>query len=537
MSRSNTIRIWLLEIDLGHLYLFASEPAVVVSESGVSYVYEAGLSDPGATLAQGSSADEASVGLEVLSEVDWALLAAQGIPLEARRATLRRWESGTTLERARVILRGRLSEVTYGRAGEVLTARLTRSISRESDVLPHPQAVIDASTWPITGGYAIPERSRGVAYPVVIGAPGHTASGNPLPAVPLVYAQYGASSGLSYLALCDGLIDAGTVRLYNFEPSTPTSADATVTQVVDELGRTVSVLTAASLAEEGRWFAGFADRAGYGGGIVHQGRLVRGAGDLWRWVFEEHVDTAMDWGRFEAIRPSLNTYKIDTVINSETNVWDWFTGEVLPLLPIEIRESSRGLYPALMRWGATSRDAVAHLDGTSGTGRVSRVSAVGSTGEIRNEITIQYRPTGESGNRWANRRVATSVARRTAIEPATVDDDRIRGSRLLTDSQLTYGVLPLTIEAACVSDDGTADLVLRDRIRAHAWPRRTVSYEGGPWLESLGVGDVVTLADPDLHIESLTPAVALVLDVVPGAGSVQVDLMLLDHPLQISRST
>jgi hypothetical protein len=180
------------------------------------------------------------------------------------------------------------------------------------------------------------------------------------------------------------------------------------------------------------------------------------------------------------------------------------------------------------RWEATRRDAVVHLDATAGTGRVARTGRVEGWGDIYNEITISYRPEADGDSRWGARRMATAAALRLTRGRASTDDGRVLGYGLLVDSQATFGVRPLSLEVAWVWDDTTAELLLRDRVLAHAWPRRRVEYQGGPWLETLRVGDAVTVTDPELH---LTDALALVYDLTPGEV-VTVELLLLDHPLQ-----
>lgn len=315
----------------------------------------------------------------------------------------------------------------------------------------------------------------------------------------------------------------------------PSGLDASrpVTQVTDLLGRTVSVTTSTGVGvfvEDAEWYVGFSTSASYGLGVKHRGEAIRGAGSVLRWALERYVDVLVDWGRFEAIAHKLDAYKIDTYLNTATNVWEWVQGELLPLLPITLREGPDGLYPSLVKWEATARDAVDRLDASRGTGRVVRTSALAERADIYTEIAIEYRPGGGDQSRWHSRRIMTSAARRVQIAPASVDDERVLGSQLLSDAQLVYGVRPLTLQAACVWDDDTAVRILRDRVARHGWPRRAVSYEGGEEFERRRIGDVVTLTDPELHLED---AIALVEDVSPGS-SVVLDLLLLDHP-QLAR--
>jgi hypothetical protein len=535
VSRSPARRLWLLEIDLGHVYRFCTEAVVVEDRRGNELRFEPGLAEVRMSRSEGTASGEVAVGVEINAGVAWAELVARGTPLEGRSAILRRWTVGTILERAEVAIRGRTYAVSMGSAAEPLEVELQRSASEESRTLPHPQAAIDTTTWPITGGYTTPERSGGVPYPVIIGAPGHSL-GVPDASVPVVYGQTGAAAATSYIVIADGPIDAGTVRLYDLDADPPTSADRTVSVVSDLLGRSVSVVTAAAVSDSAEYYIGLADASGYGLGVKHRGTAIRGAASVLRWALQDYTDLVVDWSRFDAAAPLLDAYKIDTWIIEVVNVWEWASNAVIPLLPIELRESEAGLYPVVWRWDATARDSVWHLDATRGSGRVSRAGRMELVADgIANEITVLYGPAADGGSRWHYRQVATARGRQLATPATTTpgDDSRVLGFGTLLDSQRIYGLRSETISAPVVWDHATAGLILRDVVRSRSFARRSVRYEGPPELETLRIGDVVTITDPELFLDR---AVALVVDVDPGAA-VGVDVLLLDDPRRTRRAT
>lgn len=536
-------RVWLLEMDLGHVYRFSTEFIDVRTRRNERLRYEEGLADPGVGLSVGAGYGEQSISVELIAEVDIGELLARGVPLEGREALLLRHEEGARYERALVVLRGRITDVSYGAVGEPIQFAIRRSIAAESDTLPPPQAVIDETTWPIAPPTtATPDDSIGAMYPIIIGSPGYNADGGAYPAVQVYYgAQYNLSATDSYIPVGDGIIAASqcvlTVRDEpNPTPLLTTPSTRTVSVQQDLLARDVSVVVPDSSSgqtwREVRFFVGFG--AADGSGVTYQNAPVRGAGDVMRWLLATHVRYPTDWTRLDAVRERLNAYKIDAHIVEPTNMWEWFLAEVLPLLPIELRESVDGLYPHMWRWGATKRDVVAWLDATPGTGRVSRVSAIMSDqAEIYNEITLEY-GRAPDGDRYRFRKIATSSGRATVKDASPSDDDRIRGSSLLGDSQRVYGLKQLTLQLGAVWDHATAELVLRDKVLAHAWPRRRVSYEGGAWLETLTAGDVVAITDPEVHLDE---EVALVMEVTPTGDTVDVELLLLDHPRNRERLT
>lgn len=537
-------RVWLLELHLGHVFRFCTETASVETLGGATHRYEEGLTDPGVELDLGAGRDEVTLDVEVLCGVDWARTVARGVPIMGRQAVLLRHELDTPYERSRVVLRGSVISATHGGVGQPLRLTVRRAMAEVAEILPAVQGTIDETTWPTLNPtlWDVPDDSIGQMYPVVIGSPGYNGSGDAHPGLQVYYAQFKIDDpATSYVVIADGEVAAANVMVHVFDepnvsPLITTPILTPVSTQTDNLGRTVSVITldsATDIVRDIRIFVGFED-AGGGGIRDRRGNPIRGAGSVLRWVLGEHLDYPVDWPRFEAIADRLDAYKVDSFLNQPTNLWEWMVQEVLPILPIELRESSAGLYPFLWRWDATARDAVVHLDASLVSGNVSRASDLATVaGEIYNEISIEYGPdSDESG--WRFRKVATSVARATVKGSSPTSDSRIRGSSLLGDSQSVFGLRQLTLQMTCVWDHATAELILRDRIAAHGWPRRKVSYEGGERLESLSTGDVVTITDPELH---LTSAVALVWAVVPSGESVTVELLLLDHPRQTFRAT
>jgi len=534
-GRDNSPGLWLLDLEIGgHVYRYATEAVDVEDAAGRSFRYLEGLSEPGASYGALSGVGDASVAVELVADVDWALLVQRGHALDRRPAVLRRWHEGQALERARVAVRGLTSEPSYGSEGEPLTLTIVRSMRAQTRIIPPPQAVIDTTTFPVSGGtYTSPERIQGALVPMVIGAPGGTESATPTPCVPVPQAEIPAGPAEGRLVWIGG--HAAQVRVQIASDDPPTQSTETASTVTDLLGRRLSDCPSNENNAEGEYFIGFRDDASFGGGIEFRGSLLRGAGSIIEWVMTEHYDGVVDIGRLVAVRSYLDSWKIDTYLNAPVNAWDWLVRDVLPLLPVEMREGSNGVYPAVFRFDLTSRDAVAHLDATSGSGRVQRESPVTLVADIANEITVEYRPSGESASKWLARRILTAASGKlSGTDAVTGTDERIVANALAAESQRRYGVLPLRVQAGAVWDTTTAILIAEHLAAKRAWPRRAVRYSGGPWLEGIEIGQAVLLTDPDLHVDE---AIALVTDVLPESGGASVDLMLIDHPANRLRST
>lgn len=537
-GRPDTAGIWLLDLTVaGHTYRYATEGVTVTDADGFTYDYAEGLADPAVAYGAVVGADDVSIAVEILAEdVDWAALVAAGHALDQCPAVLRRWHEGDDLERARVAVRGRTDAPVYGAAGEALTLSVVRSLRNQTRTLPPPQAVVDASTWVATALTSTPENYVGSTYPMVIGCPGDVGGGHPEPCVPVPLAAYRAG-GLTATKVVWLGGHAEQVRIrYIGEDPVPPDVTLTTDSQSDDLGRAVAIARPEDDNPEGEYLLGFSSASGWGGGLVYRGQLVRGAGTLSEWGLRTYYDGDVDWGRVAAIKPFLDSFRIDTWIDSPTNFYAWWQGEILSLLPVEIRESSAGLYLALRRYDLTEADAVAHLDATAGSGRVTRATpvAVVNDGPF-NEITVDYRPL--DGSRWLARHVLTGEAGvlvgLDAIEDP-VADTRIVRDHLCAESQRRYGVRPIRIQAGAVWDSGTAVLIARHVAARSAWPRRVVQYVGGPWLDSLEVGAAVTVTDPEVYLDR---EVAVVTDVLPGAGETTVTVEILDRPTHRIRRT
>jgi hypothetical protein len=536
-GRPSTDGVYLLDLVVGgRVYRYATEAVSVTDADGYTYQYDEGLLEPGLSFGSLVGVGDASVAVNVQAEgVDWALLVAEGHALDRCPAILRRWYTGLLLERARVVLRGLSASPTYGAQGEPLTVSIVRSMREQSRTIPPVQAVVDETTWPVTVAQAhtVPDNANGATYPLVIGAPGGTEDATPIPCVPVPQAEFRAASlSTSKVIWLGG--DAAKVRLRLASWDPPQELDVVPVSSADLLGRPIEYVLPKDSDNDGTYLVGFRDDTTYGGGILWRGDLLRGAGDVIEWVLRTYYDGDVDFGRLGTVRAYLNSWKIDTYINAQVSAWDWLSREVLPLLPVEMREGTYGIYPALLRYDLTERDAVAHLDATAGSGRVTRSSSVSIVGDVVNEIAVDYRPSAESGAKWLTRTVLTGSASYVALDGTSTADTRVIRDRLCTESQRRYDVRPLRIQAGAVWDSTTAGLIATHIAARRAWPRRAVQYVGGPWLDDLEVGSCVTLTDPDLHVSGVA---TLVGDVTPGPGETAVDLLLLDDPALTERST
>lgn len=531
---------WLLDIEIGGVvYRFASSALEVTDAAGDTHRYLEGLSDPQASLVQDGAA-ESSAQIGIASETDWAKLEARGYTLERAPGILRRWWEGTTLDRARVYLRGLATAAEYGAAGEAIAFTLARSPSLESRDITDAQMIIDATTWPVrtSPAYATQEKVVGASYQRIIGAPGNDpAAAAPRAAVPALLVEGRAADSSSGVLLCSGPMHAGAVRLHNV--TAELDDDATPIATADLLGRPVTYCQFASISllnsiTDEYWYGLQADST-YGGGTPNPyrpGEMLRGAGDVIAWALTEYTDLRVDRAQMATHEDWLNSFHVDSYLNTPTDAWAWLTSAVLSWLPVVARESVHGLYFLPVRWDYTIRDVSAWLSVERGdiarAGNVRRLSQ-----PIYNEITIQYRPKRE-GNKWHSTRTITANAGTLSVSAEVTEDTRIGGSHLAQLSQARYGVRPYTVSIHHTWSDDTAELVAALLMQRYAWPKRTIQYAAAAEWEAIEPGSAVAITDADLY---LTDAIAYVVDVTPTGGGVVLDLILIDHPVHVTAST
>ena len=554
LARS-TKGVWLLDIDLGRTLRFAESPVDVTNRAGDVLHYSAGLGE--FTLGTSIGA-EASIGFSIdagegvrREPLNWAILVAEGIDLEERPAVLRRWFEGQVLEEARVWLRGRTKNAEYS-GEDVPASHLAISVERrptKGNTIPGPQERVDFTTWPVTAGTTIDDTILGASYPLILGAPGHSPTGVPDPAVPALYVEIKAAGNDDRLIIAGSRIQASGIQIYDQSNEPPVHTFRTVKTMQDKLGRTVSYIDLLSPGAIGavpgaKYYAGFqADGGGlYGGGVVdpRTGRLVRGMIDVIEYMLVRN-GTTVDFGRMANLRSRWNSYFFDSFINNPINAFDWLRREVLGLVNLVEREGEHGLYYAPEIWDATEQDVTVRFDVDKGAWRQTAPLVLRRQGEIYNEFTIEYRPFLPSG-RFLSRRILTGDSG-VLGDPSDVNvgtDSRVIADLRCALSQRRYrtadnrtGVRPAPpIRASSVRDDVTAVKLLKDRAARDALPKRVTQVTAGPEWEWVEEGTIALI----INTESGLPGnICRVDNVTVGDGLTVCDLTLLDDPIQLDR--
>jgi hypothetical protein len=494
---------WLLDLDLGAgTHRYAVQRSTATSRlAGGTVVYESGLE------VGDLSPDAESAGVSVRIP-GLAALVGRVSTFRGRRASLRAWRGETYVEEAVGIV-GSISEMSWGDPDEpdVLSVTVSRPGDIASIAICDPDDVVANET---LGSGLFDEDLYGVVMPIVIGHPGRqfgtSSTAVPHPSVPALRADETLLHQRVIFAAHP--VQAAQVYLHNI---TQGGSDLLpVLHEEDDLGRVRSWLDIAGLGHVrgDELLVGMSPRSGYGGGLLHRGRLVDGLGDVLLWGCERFGLGQYDLVRIGAEQARLNQYLIDAVINDVAATWDdWLEQMVLEPFGVEKVNGRNGCWFREVPWAAPLAQAQAHLttdtDGAEAAGGRLVVVATGSvaetTEEPANRITIAFGPV----------QMSTAQFRRQVIlapeheDRPSVNDWRFgvhpscaRSAEVYRSAGNPTGVIARTFTIVSTHETTTAALVAEKRVRRHALPHQLASYVGGRELLDLPAYAVVTVTDP-----------------------------------------
>jgi hypothetical protein len=480
------VRYWLLSIELdGATYRWASEP--VSPLEGTSPIpHLGGLEVP--------EAFEESVDLlQVTAEprsvpvtVYWlspgvAELVAQGHDLASATGELAMWDDADDYARREVLVCGRLVEPQYGGLDEEVVFSLEEEIGIE-ELFPESRAVVSKETWPNADPTML-----GRVYPQISGLPGHlTGSTSVVRDIPGSVAP--VVDAASHVILAAGhTVNAATVTVLD---SAGNSDTMNITHQADGLGRicavvditTSAVLTLGESEYSISWPTAGGRRATNGGELQY-------AGDVLCWALGL-TSRRVDWPQVRSAALLLNWLVVAVDIEARTDPWDWARDHVLPLLPVSVVSSGRGLRLLPWRYGATSRSATRHLRAGAGCFRTELVTYDGDSSSVVNEVVVQWGMNAATG-KYEQTSVVTG-------NPTSDLDHTTPGARL---SHARYGARRVEVEADTVCSERAALQIGLWMLEALAEPRRIVTYYLSHY-ERFELGETVLLTDDEVSLDA-----------------------------------
>jgi len=414
------------------------------------------------------------------------------------------WREDTAWGDRRILAYGPMDNLSYGNYAEPISGIVEERFSDDRGLLPPDAAVVTETTWPAPVTLpAVGQPATGSVYPIVFGGPGLALPSDDFgdlygwPAFAVAFDANGDNSATPCtVLLSDGLlagIGAASIELINASLDPSQSFVITPSAAVDGQGRVVTAVDVdgADLpiaAGDELWC------------IAQQTVGLRGAGDIIRWVLEQS-SIRVDFAALSETLTALNLFQFDGIINSQVSPYDFLVDDILPLLPVTMTRTGRGLSLRLWPWRGTSADIQATIGPSYGCQRASTVDW-SSVYDVRSAYQIRY---GYDLRAGEYRRLLRYVP-----EPAYDTPSEIRNpwcvradTRLNRRTGLRANWRWDEIETAMVADPATARAILDWRARRYSQALQSCQYVGPENLQYLRAGDVVWWADSEVSVDRL----------------------------------
>ena len=538
---------WLLTLDYpGGEIRVSDKPATISSNDG-EMVFVEGLKSIDLSILQ----DTQEISIQFVAEgVDFVQGLARGYVFERMAGQLSRYYEGTTFERRRIVSTGVLLNVSFGAPGKenTISGVLTQSAAELGEnicKMTVQQSVMNEAV-AVPGFLDVPSEcpSIGLFVPIVIGYPGTPSQSPAVPALELSMTEDTVGdSQYPRWALAAHPIQATKCRIWTDRENNEcddsesgefiTLEELSVGQMVSARYSTIP-FTNSEINTGGEFWFGLDDS---NGGMLNPYRdgVLRGVSDVIRFLMSEVGRKRVDHSRFESYAHQLNAaFQIDTFINDGVTANEWLDDHILDgTFPIRMIEGPNGIYARRRTYRPEPWESIANLSttGAAGTIRVARQSGLTPVDDpIYNNVTVKYAP----------HKAGANFAKWVEIRPDYYDfaggysNVFFQITHIAEVSANIFGVRPKVFELLDVWDSATASAIAVELLLRHAMPRYQILYQGGRELESLEIGDVVTISDSDLK---LTERVATVEDVVFGKSVTQVLVEIRTDGLAFDAST
>ena len=279
------------------------------------------------------------------------------------------------------------------------------------------------------------------------------------------------------------------------------------------------------------------------GGAVspYTGDTLAGGGDLLFWALSS-LNITFDRSAFESVRGLLNQYQFAGYINEPSiKIYEFLQKYIIPFLPVTISNGSEGLYP-IIDWRLTDNfDPRVEIVSSELFKRIQPVET--RSGQIINDVTIQYasgfvrslapvdsgqiHQIGE-GSEYHG----TIYIRDTRNEEAALPYEIVSPYSVISVQR--YGRQESALALEYVHDRDTAIKIGLDLIRKKSLPEKRTQYQAAFSFGYLRIGDVISLTDADLGLESAK--VQIVGKAYDGAAWLY-DIMYQENTIDLTRVT
>lgn len=208
----------------------------------------------------------------------------------------------------------------------------------------------------------------------------------------------------------------------------------------------------------------------------------------------------VDWPRLYAALDRLPLFDVEGYIDERVGVWDFVSRELLPLLPMTLRNGPKGLYALTADMGATVADSIGTLRAGVDCFRLGGVQYERRLADLSGIIEVEA---GRNGNQPAltvtadGSTMVQSVRARLALESSVPGQIISRVQQVKTHT----GQTTQTIKAPWLAGETGAQYVAHQQLAYRAAQIRAVRYQLASEFVELEVGDLVRLVDSSVSID------------------------------------
>jgi hypothetical protein len=489
-------------------------------------------------------------GLVFPGDIDLPLLIAQGHRLERAKGELaaivddgeHNWEDRL------IILVGQLSDPVYG--DPVLHANavgftLEAPAYNDTALFPSSDQVIASSDFPAEyQGFVRPwvfGQPGNYLFPGPSGGPVTVTKGTPLIPITIISSDFWLAAGHLVAPDTYGAI-LGDLVIYDATDGTDIPCTVEEYDYISPfLGPEYNDQTFTALAAAGTnwdptheyWLRGWtsttASEPTWGGypNADWTGPMTS-AGEILEYVLSKS-SLSIDKARCATATALLQGFKLGGYIAEQVTPYEWIVDNLLPILPVALASGPKGLYPIVWQFDATAKDAREKVTEGAHFRRVTGV--VTDDSSIINEFSVNY---VSDGGTFLRRLVVSGAIEETDNDSTGVvfsssTTTFFRPNLFARRSYLDHDnvIYADSVDTEHIWDDAVAGLVAGWKIRAHAFARKTITYESSfryAWLEP---GDVILLTDSGLYLDE---QVVIIQAKTWDVTGLRFDLLLIQDP-------
>lgn len=208
----------------------------------------------------------------------------------------------------------------------------------------------------------------------------------------------------------------------------------------------------------------------------------------------------VDWPRLYAALDRIPVFDVEGYVDERVAVWDFVSRELLPLLPMTLRNGPRGLYALTADMGATVADSIGTLRAGVDCFRLGVIQYERRLADLDGVIEVEA---GRNGTQPARTVTADGSTMIQSIRARLAQESSVPSrpiSRVGMSSTHT-GQTTQTIKAPWLAGETGAQYVAHQRLSYRSAQIRSVRYELTPEFIELEVGDLVRLVDPSVSID------------------------------------